>query len=76
MFDVLDFVSVITPPQAASLAVGAVRQVPVVRDGQVVVGQVMQVTLSADHRVTDGATAAQYLQEFRRLLQSPMSLLV
>ncbi len=76
MYDVLEFVSVITPPQAASLAVGAVRQVPVVRDGQVVVGEIMIVTISADHRVTDGATAAQYLQELKRLLQSPMSLLV
>jgi pyruvate dehydrogenase E2 component (dihydrolipoamide acetyltransferase) len=47
-----------------------------VRDGQVVVGEIMIVTISADHRVTDGATAAQYLQELKRLLQSPMSLLV
>jgi pyruvate dehydrogenase E2 component (dihydrolipoamide acetyltransferase) len=76
MYDVVDFVSVITPPQAASLSVGAVRQTPVVRDGQIVIGEMMYVTLSADHRVTDGATAAQYLQEVRRLLQSPLSLLV
>lgn len=75
MFDVVEFVSVITPPQAASLAVGAVRQVPTVRDGQVLVGEVMNVTLSVDHRVSDGATAAQYLQEFKRLLQTPLSLL-
>lgn len=75
-FDVTEFVSVITVPQAASIAVGAVREVPVVRDGQIVVGQMMTVTISADHRVADGATAAQFLQELKRLLQAPMSLLV
>jgi pyruvate dehydrogenase E2 component (dihydrolipoamide acetyltransferase) len=76
MFDVVDFVSIITVPQAASLSVGAVRQTPVVRDGEIVVGEMMYVTLSVDHRVADGATAAQFLQELKRLLQSPMSLLV
>ncbi|NJP07376.1 MAG: 2-oxo acid dehydrogenase subunit E2 [Chloroflexaceae bacterium] len=76
MFDVAAFSAVITPPQAAVLAVGSVRSVPVVRNNEIVIGQVMQVTLSSDHRVTDGAVSAQYLQEFKRLLQSPMSLLV
>jgi pyruvate dehydrogenase E2 component (dihydrolipoamide acetyltransferase) len=76
MYDVVEFVSIIPSPQSGSLSVGAVRQVPVVRDGQVVVGEVMSATLSADHRVADGAKAAQYLQELRRLLEAPMSLLV
>ena len=77
MFDVLAFVSVITPPQAASLAVGSVRRVPVVRDdGELAVGEMMLVILSADHRVTDGATAARFLQELKRLLQSPLRLIV
>lgn len=76
MYDVVEFVSIITVPQAASLSVGAVRQVPVVRDGQIVIGEIMNVTISVDHRVADGATAAQYLQELKRLLQAPMSLLV
>lgn len=76
MFDVVEFVSIITVPQAASLAIGAVREVPVVRGGEIVVGQVMNVTLSVDHRVADGAVAAQFLQELTRLLQNPMSLLV
>jgi pyruvate dehydrogenase E2 component (dihydrolipoamide acetyltransferase) len=53
-----------------------VRQTPVVRDGEIAIGEMMFVTISADHRVIDGATAAQYLQELKRLLQSPMSLLV
>ena len=76
MYGVVEFGSIITVPQAASLAVGAVRQVPVVREGQVVVGEVMNVTLSADHRIVDGAVAAQYLAELRKLLEAPMSLLV
>jgi pyruvate dehydrogenase E2 component (dihydrolipoamide acetyltransferase) len=76
MFDVVEFDSIITSPQAASLAVGAVREVPVVRDGQIVVGEIMSVTLSADHRIVDGAVAAQYLQELKRLLQAPMGILV
>jgi pyruvate dehydrogenase E2 component (dihydrolipoamide acetyltransferase) len=76
MFGVVEFGSIITAPQSSSLAVGAVREVPVVREGQIVVGQIMNVTLSADHRIVDGAVAAQYLQELRRLLEAPMSLLV
>jgi pyruvate dehydrogenase E2 component (dihydrolipoamide acetyltransferase) len=76
MFDVVEFTSIIPAPLSASLSVGAVRQTPVVRDGQLAVGEVMHATLSVDHRVSDGATAAQYLQELRRLLEAPMSLLV
>jgi len=53
-----------------------VRETPVVRAGQIVIGQVMNATLSADHRIVDGAIAAQYLAELRRLLEAPMSLLV
>jgi pyruvate dehydrogenase E2 component (dihydrolipoyllysine-residue acetyltransferase) len=76
MFGVTEFVSIITSPQAASLAIGAVRQVPVIKDGSVIVGERLKVTLSVDHRVADGATAAQYLQEVTRLLQAPIALLV
>lgn len=76
MYDVVEFGMIITPPQAASLAVGAVRQIPVVREGTIVIGERMRVTLSVDHRIIDGATAAQFLQEFKRLLESPLSLLV
>jgi pyruvate dehydrogenase E2 component (dihydrolipoamide acetyltransferase) len=77
MLDVLAFVSIITPPLAASLAVGAVRRVLVFRDdGQVGAAEQMQVVLSVDHRVSDGATAARYLQELKRLLQSPMRVIV
>ena len=76
MYDVVEFTSIIPTPLAASISVGAVRQVPVVQDGQVVPGERMIVTISVDHRVGDGATAAKYLQELRRLLEAPMSLLV
>jgi pyruvate dehydrogenase E2 component (dihydrolipoamide acetyltransferase) len=76
MFDVVEFTSIIPAPLAASLSVGAVRQTPVVQDGQLAIGQRMTATISVDHRVADGATAAQYLQELRRLLETPMSLLV
>jgi len=76
MFGVTEFVSIVTLPQAASLAIGAVRHTPVVRDGQIVVGEVMNVTLSADHRIADGAICAKFLQEVTRLLQAPFSLLL
>jgi pyruvate dehydrogenase E2 component (dihydrolipoamide acetyltransferase) len=76
MFDVVEFTSIIPAPLAASLSVGTVRQTPVVRNGELAVGEMMYVTLSVDHRVADGATAAQFLQELRRLLETPMSLLV
>ncbi len=76
MFDITEFVSIVTLPQAASLAIGTVRQTPVVRNGQVTVAEIMKVTLSVDHRVADGALGAKYLQELTRLLQAPMSLLL
>lgn len=77
MFDVVAFVSIITVPQVASLAVGASRRVATISDdGQVSAAQMMTVVLSVDHRVVDGATAARYLQELKRLLQSPMRILV
>lgn len=76
MFGIVEFGSIISVPQAASLAVGAVRKVPVVRDDQIVIGQVMNLTLSADHRVIDGAVGAQYLQELRKLLEAPMNIIV
>ena len=76
MYEVVAFTSIIPGPLAASLSVGAVRQTAVVEGGALAIGQRMSVTLSVDHRVADGATAAQYLQELRRLLEAPMSLLV
>lgn len=76
MFDVDSFAAIIFPPHAAVLAVGTVRQQPVVKDGQITVGQVMKATLSTDHRVADGAEAAQFLVEIKKLLETPVSLLL
>ncbi|GAP14212.1 pyruvate/2-oxoglutarate dehydrogenase complex, dihydrolipoamide acyltransferase (E2) component [Longilinea arvoryzae] len=76
MFDVEHFIAIINPPEAAILAVGSAKPVPVVRDGQVVVGTRMKATLSADHRVTDGAEAARFLQALALNLEQPMRLLI
>ncbi len=76
MFDVEEFTAIINPPESAILAVGAVRKVPVVAGDALAVGHRMKVTLSSDHRVVDGAIAAQFLAEVRRLLENPVSLLV
>jgi pyruvate dehydrogenase E2 component (dihydrolipoamide acetyltransferase) len=76
MFDVTEFTAIINPPESCILAVGAVRKVPVVKNDQLAVGHRMKVTLSSDHRVVDGALAAQFLAEVRRLLENPVSLLL
>ncbi|HEY7516503.1 MAG TPA: dihydrolipoamide acetyltransferase family protein, partial [Vicinamibacteria bacterium] len=76
MFDVEEFTAIINPPDSAILAVGSVRKVPVVAGDAVAIGHRMKVTMSSDHRVVDGALAAQFLAEVRRLLENPVSLLV
>jgi pyruvate dehydrogenase E2 component (dihydrolipoamide acetyltransferase) len=76
MYEVETLIGIISPPQTAILGVGAVQSVPVVRDGEVVVREMMKVALSADHRVTDGAQGATFLKELKDLLQSPFRLLV
>jgi len=75
-YDIETLIAIIQPPQAAILGVGSVREAPVVRDKSVVVGELMNVALSADHRVTDGAQGAQFLNEIRRLLENPAALLL
>lgn len=76
MFDVDSFTAVINPPESAILAIGSITPTPVVVDGQVVVRDRMKVTLSSDHRAIDGAIAARFLQEVKRLLEEPFGLLV
>jgi len=76
MFDVDSFSAVINPPQAAILAVGSVKQRPVVRDGALAVGHTMALTLSCDHRVIDGARGGRFLAEVKRRLENPASLLL
>jgi pyruvate dehydrogenase E2 component (dihydrolipoamide acetyltransferase) len=76
MFDVDSFSAIIYPPQAAVIAVGTVRKQPVVLDDQITIAQVMKATLSTDHRVADGAQAAQFLVEIKRVLENPVNLLL
>ncbi len=76
MFGIDDFVAVINPPQAAILAVGGVLDVPVVRDGELRAGKVMNLVLSSDHRVVDGVEAAKFLQTVRHFLENPALLLL
>jgi pyruvate dehydrogenase E2 component (dihydrolipoamide acetyltransferase) len=76
MYDVDHFIAIVNPPEAAILAVGSVRTVPVVRDGNLAVGRRLKITLSADHRLTDGAEGARFLQSLRLLLEHPVRLMV
>ena len=75
MFGIDSFTAIINPPDACILAVGGIAQEPVVKDGQVVPGNVMNVTLSCDHRVVDGATGAAFLQTLKSLLEEPLRML-
>jgi len=75
-FEVDHFIAIINPPDAAILAVGSAREVPVVSNGQLAVGTRMKATISADHRVTDGAEAARFMQRLKALLEQPLRLLV
>ena len=76
MFGVDEFTAIINSPDACILAIGGISQVPVVKNGAVVPGNVMKVTLSSDHRVVDGATAAAFLQTVKSLLEEPLRMLV
>lgn len=76
MFGVDEFTAIINPPDACILAVGGISQVPVVKNGAVVPGNIMKVTLSCDHRVVDGATGAAFLQTLKSLLEEPLRMLV
>ncbi len=75
MFGIDEFTAIINPPDACILAVGGIITKPVVKEGQIVVGNTMKVTLSCDHRVVDGATGAKFLQTLRDLLEDPVRLL-
>ncbi|MGD8586263.1 MAG: dihydrolipoamide acetyltransferase family protein [Chloroflexota bacterium] len=75
-FEVDHFVAIINPPEAAILAVGTATQQPVVIDGELAVGLRMKATISADHRVTDGAEAAQFMQTFKSIMEQPLRLML
>lgn len=76
MFGIEEFTAIINPPDSCILAVGAIKQVPVVKNGQVVPGNVMRVTLSCDHRVVDGATGSEFLNTFKSYMENPIMMLV
>ena len=76
MFGIDEFTAIINTPDSCILAIGGISQVPVVKNGAVVPGNVMKVTLSCDHRTVDGATGAAFLQTFKALLEEPVRLLV
>jgi pyruvate dehydrogenase E2 component (dihydrolipoamide acetyltransferase) len=74
MYDVSEFIAIINPPQAAILAIGSIAELPVVKDGELTVGHRMKISLSVDHRVSDGAEAALFLAAVKKYLQNPMLL--
>ncbi|RDC62580.1 pyruvate dehydrogenase complex dihydrolipoamide acetyltransferase [Adhaeribacter pallidiroseus] len=76
MFGIEEFTAIINPPDACIMAVGGIKQTPVVKNGQIVVGNVMKVTMSCDHRVVDGAVGSAFLQTFKKLLEDPIRILV
>ena len=76
MFGIKEFTAIINPPEAGILAVGGATPVPVVRNGEIVIRNIMNVTMSCDHRVIDGATGAKYLQTFKQMLEQPGMMLV
>jgi pyruvate dehydrogenase E2 component (dihydrolipoamide acetyltransferase) len=76
MFGIEEFTAIINPPDACIMAVGGIKQTAIVKDGQLVPGNVMKVTLSCDHRVVDGATGAAFLQTFKEILEDPVRILI
>ncbi|WP_340103831.1 pyruvate dehydrogenase complex dihydrolipoamide acetyltransferase [Rhodohalobacter sp. 8-1] len=76
MFGIEEFTAIINPPNACILAVGAIRDVPVVKDGEVVPGKRMKLTMSSDHRIVDGAKAAAFLNTLRQMLENPLAMML
>jgi pyruvate dehydrogenase E2 component (dihydrolipoamide acetyltransferase) len=76
MFGIEEFTAIINPPDACIMAVGGIKQTAIVKDGQLVPGNVMKVTLSCDHRVVDGAVGSAFLKTFKELLEDPIRILV
>ncbi|MFZ5855733.1 MAG: dihydrolipoamide acetyltransferase family protein [Chloroflexota bacterium] len=76
MYDVDEFIAIVNPPEAAILAIGSAKETPVVENGQIKVGSRMKATISVDHRISDGAEAAQFMQKMAEFLESPVRMLV
>jgi pyruvate dehydrogenase E2 component (dihydrolipoamide acetyltransferase) len=76
MFGAREFAAIINPPQAAIVALGKGEQRPVVKDGAIAIATMMSATLSADHRIVDGAVSAQYMSVFKQLIEDPLGMLL
>lgn len=76
MFGIEEFTAIINPPDACILAIGGIKQTPIVKDGEIKIGNVMKVTLSCDHRVVDGAVGSAFLKTLKSLLEDPVRLLI
>ena len=76
MFDIDEFTAIINPPDACILAVGGISQKPIVKDGELAIGNIMKVTLSCDHRIVDGVAGAQFLHTLKGMLENPFKILV
>lgn len=76
MYGIEEFTAIINPPDSCILAIGGIKQVPVVKDGAVVPGNIMKVTLSCDHRVVDGASGSEFLNTFKQYMENPVMMLV
>ena len=76
MYGIDDFTAIINPPDACILAVGGIKETPIIKNGQIVPGNIMKLTFSCDHRVVDGATGAAFLQSIKQLLENPVTMLI
>jgi len=76
MYDVEEFIAIVNPPEAAILAIGSAKETPVVVNGEIKIGSRMKATISVDHRVSDGAEAAQFMQKMAEFLENPVRMLV
>jgi pyruvate dehydrogenase E2 component (dihydrolipoamide acetyltransferase) len=76
MFGIEEFTAIINPPDSCIMAVGGIKETPVVKNGQVLPGNIMKITLSCDHRVVDGASGAAFLNTFKEYMENPVSLLL
>ena len=76
MFGIQDFTSIINQPNGAILSVGAIVQKPIVKDGSIIIGNTMKLTLACDHRTVDGATGAQFLKTLREYIENPLKMVL
>ena len=76
MFGIEEFTAIINPNDSCILAIGGIKETPIVKDGEIVAGNMMKVTMSSDHRLVDGATGAAFLKTLKELLEDPIKILV